>query len=650
MLPTVNTIPAALHEPLMENTYTTVQARYCEGGHKCIPPKECCTQGCCYQLSPIVQRPTPPTTDHVLNLFFINHWYFWCFVLAIVLALLCLCSLWKKRRQLCGWGNSRPNYQSEGDSTGSCYAPPQYSRCNSFHHAPPPPYMEVTSKPDLYPLVFSYTGGDKGGTNYLMVQYFRNYIVRPVGSLSAASTVDSLSSSFIRSVNEANTLVPPPYSRATSPDLSFSLHNYAMQRSTSQQACSMILNDNGQVGNSTVIYRPCSVPDSQLQSAVRLTSTVPGQISESDSMDFNNCPISIYSNNSNSVHNTLSQNDVDGNGDEMDEGIVNNLAGDTLDIVVNSGHSTSICNNNQRDDSLNNGSMANIDCIEEDEILDENGSEDYELLLQHNLNHYRNIMKVQHIQKDQQLLSFESKESQINDYPKVHRNYSNTDSSVSSLANLGSPASPPRPTSPTFEVREILEQIRQIQSEADNAFFDTLTEGEMALSFAAPGNKLPINNTSSSTFTLSNIRLQNSTITPNTSNCSTKRKMYHVQNQNSTTKTKRDLYLPISKNSHQSCIVDTYSSSSRSSNNHYQPQNNFNQNTSKKLLRNSMTSNCILSRGRLGTRGWISKSAPTTPAGACTLPIPFGGINDSSPLLDEQDEEEEHDDDGEQNF
>uniref|UniRef100_T1H3G9 Uncharacterized protein n=1 Tax=Megaselia scalaris TaxID=36166 RepID=T1H3G9_MEGSC len=52
-----------------------------------------------------------------------------------------------------------------------------------------------------------------------MVQYFRNYIVRPVGSLSAASTVDSLSSSFICNSNEANTLVPPPYSRAASPEI-----------------------------------------------------------------------------------------------------------------------------------------------------------------------------------------------------------------------------------------------------------------------------------------------------------------------------------------------------------------------------------------------------------------------------------------------
>ncbi|GLG95187.1 Uncharacterized protein GBIM_02224 [Gryllus bimaculatus] len=132
-------------------------------------------------------------------------------------------------------------------SPGSCCAPPHYSRCASLHLAPPP-YTEVTAKPDLYPLVFGYAdgaapgkgvpgtaGAATGAGSYLMVQYFRNYIVRPIvqnnkgncseiaalqegiwlvaGSLSGASTVDSLSSGFLCSAaNEANSMVPPPYS------------------------------------------------------------------------------------------------------------------------------------------------------------------------------------------------------------------------------------------------------------------------------------------------------------------------------------------------------------------------------------------------------------------------------------------------------
>ncbi|XP_067614787.1 uncharacterized protein [Eurosta solidaginis] len=213
-----------------------VSARFCEGGHYCSLPRECCTQGCCppYQSGP---RQLPPPSEHVLNLFFISHWFFWCVIAAIILAILCAYSLWKRRRTLCGWGFNGQHAQSERDSAGSCYAPPHYSRCNSFHH-PPPPYTEVTSKPDLYPLVFTCNSDNsKTGSSYLMVQYFRNYIVRPVASLSAASTVDSLSSSFICNINEANTLIPPPYSRAASPEIGFNSHfqqQFMIPRSASQ--------------------------------------------------------------------------------------------------------------------------------------------------------------------------------------------------------------------------------------------------------------------------------------------------------------------------------------------------------------------------------------------------------------------------------
>lgn len=53
-----------------------VAARFCEGGHICSLPRECCTQGCCppYQSGP---RQLPPPSEHVLNLFFISHWFFW---------------------------------------------------------------------------------------------------------------------------------------------------------------------------------------------------------------------------------------------------------------------------------------------------------------------------------------------------------------------------------------------------------------------------------------------------------------------------------------------------------------------------------------------------------------------------------------------
>lgn len=148
-----------------------------------------------------------------------------------------------------------------------------------------PSSPQVTSKPDLYPLVFTCNanndgtmagnngqGFGKNGTGYLMVHYFRNYIVRPVGSLSATSTVDSLSSSFICTVNEANTIVPPPYSRAASPGL----------QQQSQQSSEQVVTATG--GGTTTTPLVTRLDNAQSQ---QNCSTVRGdlnQISRSESM------------------------------------------------------------------------------------------------------------------------------------------------------------------------------------------------------------------------------------------------------------------------------------------------------------------------------------------------------------------------------
>ncbi|KAK9871812.1 hypothetical protein WA026_014268 [Henosepilachna vigintioctopunctata] len=201
---------------------TTLVGRNCDGGHyTCSPPKECCKQGCCFLLTNSVRAPVLQS-GNIVNPLFLGHWYFWLAVTATVAGILCACSLWKRHNQggICCRNSSRDERASEPESNGSFYAPPQYSRCNSFYQ-PPPPYSEVTSKPDLYPLVINFNGdpvikANNGSTGYFMVQYFRNFIVRPVGSLSATSTLDSLSSSFIcNATNEAN-IVPPPYSGISS--------------------------------------------------------------------------------------------------------------------------------------------------------------------------------------------------------------------------------------------------------------------------------------------------------------------------------------------------------------------------------------------------------------------------------------------------
>ncbi|XP_004930355.2 uncharacterized protein LOC101739887 isoform X1 [Bombyx mori] len=185
----------------------------CPEGSGCLP-------GCCTTVNvPPARRDDEQIKDYVYP------WYAqWpvLFVLGTLGSILvcCVWCLFYKRSQsgfyMCSFACCVRRPASERDSAGSVYPPPRYSRCGSFHQ-PPPPYSEVTSKPDLYPLVITYGDSDaKSGGNYLMVHYFRNYVIRAPGSLSAASTAESLNSSFLcNATNEANSVIPPPYSCAS---------------------------------------------------------------------------------------------------------------------------------------------------------------------------------------------------------------------------------------------------------------------------------------------------------------------------------------------------------------------------------------------------------------------------------------------------
>ncbi|XP_011331182.2 uncharacterized protein LOC105275779 isoform X1 [Ooceraea biroi] len=175
-----------------------VSSRLCDGGHVCSPPKECCVFGCCYG----VFTPVHPRVSDMFNFLIWTYWYLWVAILAaLAIAATCGFWLWKRRRSVL----SEDCVSSERTSTGPWYPPPRYSRCSSFVQALPPPYNEVTAKPDLYPLVIGYDESLGKGTSGFVMRYFR--------SLSHASTLDSLSSSFMCNVvNEANTVVPPPYS------------------------------------------------------------------------------------------------------------------------------------------------------------------------------------------------------------------------------------------------------------------------------------------------------------------------------------------------------------------------------------------------------------------------------------------------------
>ncbi|EFN66503.1 hypothetical protein EAG_10997 [Camponotus floridanus] len=197
-------VTATLTLTLLLSLVDQVSSKLCDGGHVCSPPKNCCQHGCCYN----VFTPVHPHVSEMFNFLIWTYWYLWVAVLAaLAIAAICGFWLWKRRRAAL----SEDSVSSERTSTGPWYPPPHYSRCSSFVQALPPPYNEVTAKPDLYPLVIGYDDTLGKGTSGFVMRYFR--------SLSHASTLDSLSSSFMcNMVNEANTIIPPPYSCNNSVD------------------------------------------------------------------------------------------------------------------------------------------------------------------------------------------------------------------------------------------------------------------------------------------------------------------------------------------------------------------------------------------------------------------------------------------------
>ncbi|KAJ8725922.1 hypothetical protein PYW08_004105 [Mythimna loreyi] len=230
---------------LMTKPAPCVSDAECREGHLCPEHWICCDLGCC-ELGTGMAKPrrvnvtqqhlnnTPPAPlprdadDSPLkehNLPYTYAWYAQWPVLFLLgtlggILICCIWCLFFKRSSthgvyMCSMACCVRRPTSEHDSAGSVYPPPRYSRCGSFHQAPPP-YSEVASKPDLYPLVITCGEGDGKAGNYLMVHYFRNYVIRAPGSLSATSTAESLNSSFIcNAANEANSIIPPPYSCAS---------------------------------------------------------------------------------------------------------------------------------------------------------------------------------------------------------------------------------------------------------------------------------------------------------------------------------------------------------------------------------------------------------------------------------------------------
>lgn len=168
-------------------------------------------------------------------------------------------------------------------------------------------------------MVFTYTGPNDGsgksGTNYLMVQYFRNFIVRPAIS-SSSSLFDSISS---------ENHVPPPYSRATSPDSSGgaiirsavtdTTNTYIFPRSISQNNNIITMNDhhgiNGNNNNNNINGTNCndeiknyssrsnSVPNTTTTTTILATNH---SNNSNTTYSINNNHTTINNNNSSNIH------------------------------------------------------------------------------------------------------------------------------------------------------------------------------------------------------------------------------------------------------------------------------------------------------------------------------------------------------------
>ncbi|KAL0268538.1 UNVERIFIED_CONTAM: hypothetical protein PYX00_010441 [Menopon gallinae] len=436
-----------------------VNSKFCNGGHFCSPPKECCTHGCCYVFSPGYRSPVPQgNSTNLLNLVVWNHWFLWCLLLLLFLSCLGGCGLWRRRQLLpirwCCRTSRNDEERSEPDSVGSCYPPPHYSRC-SFHHAPPP-YTEVTSKPDLYPLVISY-GSENGkiGDNYLMVQYFRNYIVRPtLGSLSAGSTVDSISSSFLcQSANDTDSNLPPPYEESRVDDREEMSPGMSQLNSGSVTDLTAGKKDRAELHHvmAQSIHHSIQKASVSVPGSARFKSMLPLHTFRTLPGSIQSCSKNVYSE---PATNRSPRKAAFKNRSALSSTSIDSIHGYPAaheyspDVILaqprsyceTNGelhyHSADIINNAARPLKFINDSFSS-----EDNLSQPRGS-------------------IQDFVSSDGLSHSQPSNLEMNNY--------STSSDVSSLQGCGTPDSPPKATSPTCEFRDILDKIQQLPSHRDS--------------------------------------------------------------------------------------------------------------------------------------------------------------------------------------
>lgn len=129
--------------------------------------------------------------------------------------------------------------------------------------------------------------------------------MRPVGSLSATSTVESLSSSFICTINEANTIVPPPYSRAASPDANSLVHHHH-QRASAQNSTGTIqpeyhISRSESMHQQTQSHHPINNRSNSVPMAVDKVVEMGGEDHQHQHQNINRCHVTDYDSNNVSI-------------------------------------------------------------------------------------------------------------------------------------------------------------------------------------------------------------------------------------------------------------------------------------------------------------------------------------------------------------
>lgn len=362
-----------------------------------------------------------------------------------------------------------------------------------------------------------------------MVQYFRNYIVRPVGTLSATSTIDSLSSSFICNVNEANTLIPPPYSRTGSPNIPMNIQEYtssipcsasqvcSVEQGQNQRSIPVVMANSNSHSEQITLYRhyhdftneTTAVCSGDVNSFVQFRRT-PNSVSFQELHNNGTNDINIpgpqntgniirtnlnFSIKANSSGDTFSKNNSDLSPCDRYAESLNKQH--TLDMTIAQESLKHSSTNAKSQPITQHNIISYSNCFDSyDSINDETNDCGLNISLPsqtmavstpteaaiRDFNDFNGLRKNRHdkfsvINEENPLnvsrsLPF-SEESPVNaellkKYSMTMRGYTDSMSGsvVSSLVNFDSPTSPPQATSPTGEIRELLQQIRQLQHNA----------------------------------------------------------------------------------------------------------------------------------------------------------------------------------------